>query len=195
MIKISFRKWGFEQMIYKYLQHREHFYMKYKYSEFDPFKYELKILTSVVNAFTDNDFDIVNDDDRDAIQDLVEFGFGMDEKPCTEEQLIRLINLFPENVAQFENIIENKPTIGDIYCILFDILQYGYEYIFTFYDVKYPPEANIVQTFKAKEIDKVVDDNDDIIIEAMKILLGNDFCNKTFTDLELQEKYKYPKIS
>lgn len=196
MIKIEFQKWGFPQLLYKYIQHREHFYWKYHYSELDPFKYELKILTSVVNALTDNDFEIEDDKDRDAIQELVEFGFGMEDNLCTEEQLVQLIDLFPERVEQFEHFIENKPTVGEFYCILFDILRYGYEYLMTFgmERVKYPPEANIVHTFKYNEIDRAIDNNDDIVIEAMKILLGNDLCGKTFTTHELQEKYNYPKF-
>lgn len=184
-------------MLYKYLQHRQYFYWKGKYSHHNPFKYELKILASVVSAFTDNNFDIEDDEDRDAIQDLVEFGFGMDDKLCAEEQLVKLIDIFPERVEQFEHFIEDKPTIGELYCILFDILRYGYEYLMTFgiERMKYPPEANIVHTFKDNEIDRAIDDNDDIIIDAMKILLGNEFCNKIFSDKELQEKYNYPKFA
>lgn len=180
-------------MLYKYLQHRLHFYWKCHYSEYDPFKYELKILTSVVNAFTDNNFNIEDDEDRDAIQELLEFGFGLGDKLCTEEQLVLLKGLFPENVSQFEHFVDNKPTIGELYCILFDILRYGFEYITIFMEVdKYPPEANIVQTFKEKEIDRIIDDNDDIIIEAMKVLLGEDLCGQYFTTQELQNKYGYP---
>ena len=196
MIKIEFLKWGLPQLLYKYIQHREHFYWKYHYSELDPFKYELKILTSVVNAFTNNNFNIEIDEDRDAIQDLVEFGFGMEDKLCTEEQLVQLFDLFPERVEQFEHFIKNKPTIGEFYCILFDILRYGYEYLTTLgiERVEYPPEANIVHTFKDYEIDKQIDDNNDIIIEAMRILLGNEFCGQTFTDQELQKRFNYPQI-
>ena len=201
MIKIEFQKCGLPQLLYKYIQHREPFYWKYHYSESDPFKYELKILTWVVNALTDNEFDIEDvkdrdDKDRDAIQELVEFGFGMEDNLCTEEQLVHLIDLFPERVEQFEHFIKNKPTIGEFYCILFDILRYGYEYLTTFgiERVEYPPEANIVHTFKDYEIDKQIDDNNDIIIEAIRILLGNEFCGQTFTDQELQERFNYPQI-
>ena len=107
----------------------------------------VKILTWVVNALTDNEFDIEddkdrNDKDRDAIQELVEFGFGMEDNLCSEEQFVHLIDLFPERVEQFEHIIENKSTVGEFYCILFDILRYGYEYLMTFgmERVKFPPE-------------------------------------------------------
>ena len=182
MIKIEFLKWGLPQLLYKYIQHREPFYLKYHYSESDPFKYELKILTWVVNALTDNEFDI---------EDV-----GMEDNLCPEEQLVHLIDLFPERVEQFEHFIKNKPTIGEFYCILFDILRYGYEYLTTFgiERVEYPPEANIVHTFKDYEIDKQIDDNNDIIIEAIRILLGNEFCGQTFTDQELQERFNYPQI-
>ena len=75
----------------KCLQHRSYFYWKGRYDGFNPFKYELKILASVVNAFTNNNFNIEIDEDRDAIQELVEFGFGMEDKLCTEEQLVQLL--------------------------------------------------------------------------------------------------------
>ena len=194
--KNLFRRWRFPELLYKYLQHRSFFYWKGHFSEYAPFKYELKILASVINAFTDNNFNIEVDDDRDAIQELVEFGFGMGDKPCTEEQLVRLIDLFPERVGQFEHLLKNKPTLGECYCLLFDILRYGFEYLMTFdiERVQFPPEANIVHTFKDNEIDRAIDDNDDIVIEAMKILLGNELCGKIFTDKELQEKYNYPII-
>lgn len=194
MRKNSLINWEFADMLYKYLEHRPYFYWKYNYNESYPFQYDLKIITSLVNAFTDNHFDITNNDDRDSIQDLVEFGFGMEDQLCTEEQLICLRDLFPERAGQFVRLIENKPNVGELYCILFDILRYGHEYITTFSNVNYPPEANIVYTFKREEADKAIDDNDDVIIEAIKILLGNDFCSKTFTIQELQDKYNYPKL-
>ena len=104
--------------------------------------------------------------------------------------------IFPERVEQFEHLIENRPTVGDFYCVLFDILRYGFEYLMTFdiERVQYPPEANIVHTFKENEIDKVIDDNNVIVIRTMKILLGDELCGKTFTDQELREKYDYPKL-
>lgn len=195
MIKISFQKWGFPLLLYKYLQHRSYFYWKGQFNALNPFKYELKILASVVNAFTNNNFNIEIDKNRDAIQELVEFGFGMEDKLCTEQQLVQLIDLFPERVEQFEHFKENKPTVGEFYCILFDILKYGFEYLMTFgiERVKYPPEANIVHPFKDDEIDRRIDYNNDIVIEAMRILLGNEFCGQTFTDQELQERFNYTK--
>lgn len=195
MIKNSIRKLGFDQMLKMYLQHRQYFYWKCNYCEFNPFNHELRLLTSAVNAFTDNEFDIANDTHREAIQDLVEFGFGMEDNLCTEEQLARLKDLFPESTEQFDHFIKNKTTIGDIYCLLFDILLYGYEYVSTFFKVNYPLEANIIYKFKETDIYIIVVDNNNVLIEAMKILLGSDFCNKTFTYQELQEKYNHSKLS
>lgn len=109
--------------------------------------------------------------------------------------LKNLKNFFQHKVEIFNSFKQDRPSIGEFYLIIFNVLRYGVHYITTpeFYEQKYPPEANIVHTFKDREIDKHIDDNDYILIEAIIILLGDELCSQSFTRKELQDKYNYPK--
>lgn len=117
----------------------------------------------------------------------------MGDTLCSDKQLEKLKELFPHKVEIFNSFKQNRPSIGEFYLILFDVLRYGFHYITEFYEQKYPPEANIVHTFKDREIDKHIDDNDDILIKAIMVLLGDELCSRSFTRKELQDKYNYPK--
>lgn len=116
----------------------------------------------------------------------------MEDELCTDEELASLCKLFPQQRELFNNFKDKKPRKIEFYVLLFDVLFYGFEYITVFDYQKYPPEANIVHTFKDEVIDIPVDDNDDIIIEAIMVLLDDELCGKTFTTEELKEKYGYP---
>lgn len=189
-------KWEFSHLLYQYLENYYYFKWQYHFHNY-PFRYELKKLEAVLNAFTGKKYNIESDEDRDEIQELIEYGFDLGDTLCSDKQLEKLKELFPHKVEIFNSFKQDRPSIGEFYLIIFDVLRYGFHYITTpeFYEQKYPPEANIVHTFKDREIDKHIDDNDDILIEAIIILLGDELCSQSFTRKELQDKYNYPKYS
>lgn len=192
---MELKNWEFPHLIYQYLEN--YYYFKWQYHFGDQifrYKYELKKLQAVLNAFTGKTFDIESDEGRDEIQELFEWGFELEDELCNDVELASLCSLFPQQRELFDKFKDYRPRKRDFYILLFDSLFYGFEYITTFYDVKYPPEANIVHTFKEREIDEHIDYNDDILIKAIMVLLGDELCGKTFTTKELKEKYGYPQI-
>lgn len=184
--------WNFPLVIYQYLDNYYYFKIGYSFMEW-PFKVELKKLQSLVFAYSGIDYNIESVEGRDKIKELFDNAFGSADLICSDSQIIQLRELFPYKAEVFDQYKSNMPRIGDFYSIIFDLLRLGFEYINLCYPVKYPVAVDIVRTFKAREIDLPVDNKNDILIEAIMILLGDRF-RKSFTSTELIRNYHFPKF-
>lgn len=190
--------WHFSILLYRFLENESIFADDWEY-DYNAYPWEvraeLKGFQAVLNAFTDGKYNISTNGGRRKIWKAFMTGFGRGEIKCTEEQLEHLSELFPYRPDIFEYWRQHeKPTVGELYEVVFAALAHGFRYITLF--SHYPQESlpfKIIERFKAKEIDDRVDDLDDTLIHAIIILLGPDFERK-ISRAELIQKYGYPKV-
>lgn len=185
-------------MLYRFLENESMFAndWEYDYSVYPwEIRAELKGFQAVLNAFTGGKYNITTNGGRRKIWKAFMTGFGRGETKCTEEQLEQLKELFPYRPDIFEYWRQyEKPTVGELYKIVFAALVHGFRYI-TLFNL-YPQNSvsfKVIERFKTKEIDNHVDDMDDTFIHAILILLGPDFKRKICI-AELIQKYGYPKV-
>ena len=186
------KKWTFPLVIYQYLENYEHFRWGKSFKS-EIFNIELKKLQSLIFAFTGENYNIESSEGRDKIKELFDTAFGMDYLLCSDEQIEALRVLFPHKAKLFDSYQNKKPLIGDFYTLIFDLLHRGFDYISMYYAFGLDDVADIVLAYKEKEVDKPIDDKDDILVEAIMVLLGDNF-RKVFRREELIDKYKFPNI-
>lgn len=186
------KKWTFPLVIYQYLENYDHFrWGKSFKSEF--FYIELKKLQSLIFAFTGENYNVESSEGRDKIKELFDTAFGMDYLLCSDEQIEALRVLFPHKAKLFDLYQIRKPLIGDFYTLIFDLLRRGFDYISMDYAFGLDDVADIVRAYKGKEVDNPIDDKNDILVEAIMVLLGDNF-RKVFRREELIDRYKFPNI-
>lgn len=186
----------FNSMLHRYL------YFEYVFSSDDKFekwpwstKIGLKQLQSVLYAFTGNNYDVETEKGRKKIRDAFEGGFGLANSYCNDVQIEQLKELLPVRYNYYSHFDREKPRVGVFYETLFHIVRAGYKYKTIFSGVLCAPKAfSILYDYKSNNIDKYITKHNDIFVEAMKIVLGENF-KKTFTIGELIEFYNYPDIS
>lgn len=190
--------WDFPTLLYRFLENESIFAndWEYDYNEYPwEVRAELKGFQAVLNAFTGGKYNITTNGGRKKIWDAFKTGFSKGKINCTDEQLEQLKELFPYQPDIFEYWRNHeKPTIGELYEVVFAALVHGFRYI-TLFNL-YPQGAapfKIIEKFKTDEIDNHVDDMDDTFIYAILILLGPDFERK-IGRAELIQKYDYPKV-
>lgn len=184
------KKWTFPLVIYQYLENYDHFYWGKSFQS-EIFSIELKKLQSLIYAYTGVNYNVESAEGRDKIKELFDTAFGLSYLICTDEQIEKLRSLFPHKAELFDLYQDEKPLIADFYTLIFDLLRQGFEYITLFSAFGIGDVMDIISQYKEKEIDKHVDDKDDILVEAIMVLLGDNF-RKSFSRKELIAKYKFP---
>ena len=157
---------------------------------------ELSRLVAVLNAFTGGHYDVTTDEGKGEVIDAFENGFNMRDKPCTNKQLEKLKQLFPEIDDLFDELEDERPLIRDFYRYLFAVYHASFNYVTIYNNLlnhKYTDEFWVVNSFKDQNMDAHIVKKVGTIRRAFKILLG-DTCNKKFTKSELIEKFGYPDI-
>lgn len=190
------QEWNFEAMIYLYLRFE---YAFCDIGEFDQMskntQIELLKLQSILNAFTEGKYDIQSRNGRKAIEFAFTSGFDIGESLCSREKIIQLKNLFTCQNVNFQRLRKERILIKQIYEPIFQTLKAGYKYMTLFNTTVCLSNAqSIIASFKSSEIDSYIYGRNEILVDALKIILGisND---KHFTTHELIEKYNYPKFA
>lgn len=189
--------WEFPILIYRFLENESMFANDWDcdFSDYPwEIRAELKGYQAVLNAFTGGKYNITTNGGRRKIWKAFYSGFGRGECKCTDEQLERLKVLFPYRSDKFDYWRRyEKPTVGELYEVVFAALVHGFRFITVFnLLMRGPVPFEIIEKFKTREIDNYVDDMDDTFIKAILILLGPDFERKIGrTELI---KHGFPKV-
>lgn len=186
----------FESMLYKYLDY-EYIFSSDKQFEYWPWstQIELKRLQSMLFAFTNENYIVESENGKSKIRDVFKYGFGREDSYCNDGQIQQLKEILPQKYNYFTRFQREKPRVGQFYETLFCIVRAGHKYITLFSGTSCAPVAfSILDHYKSAQIDRYIAKHNDILIEAMKIVLGENF-RKTFTTGELIKYYDYPDIS
>lgn len=171
------KEWDLETLLYTFLR------LEYAIGSTGYFsqraqttQYELKRLEYVLNEFTDGDYDVETPEGREEIEEAFYNGFGLGDNFCTREQITKLRKLLPPQKFNFLQIKNVRPRVGQFYEPLFLMLKTGYMYMTLFDDMSCVSDAfRIVKFYKNNGIDKDVNAINATLIEAMKIVLGENF--------------------
>ena len=171
------REWNLETMIYTFLRleyaigSTGHFSQRSKMTQC-----ELKRLEYVLNEFTDGEYNVETYEGREEIEDAFYNGFGLGKKFCTREQINKLKELLPPQKYNFLRLRDIRPRVGQFYEPLFRMVKAGYKYMSLFDDMNCVSDAfRIIKFYKDNEIDKDISNVNVTLIEAMKIVLGEEF--------------------
>lgn len=186
----------FKSMLYKYL-HYEYIFSSDKEFKYWPWstQIELKQLQAILFAFSGESFNVEAENGTDKIRDAFNYGFGREYLYCNNEQIQQLKEILPQKYNYFTRFQRKRPRVGQFYETLFRIVCAGYKYITLFSSTSCAPVAfSILNYYKSAQIDRYIDQHNNILIEAMKIVLDENF-RKSFTIRELIKDYSYPDVS
>ena len=171
------REWNLETMIYTFLRleyaigSTGHFSQRAKMTQC-----ELKRLEYVLNEFTGGEYNVETYEGREEIEDAFYTGFGLGKKFCTKEQIDKLKDLLPPQKYNFLRLRGIRPRVGQFYEPLFRMVKAGYKYMSLFDDMNCVSDAfRIIKFYKDNGIDKDISNVNVTLIEAMKIVLGEEF--------------------
>lgn len=187
--------WDFKSMIYQYLRYEYALASTGRFEQRSATtQRELMRLTALLNAFAGGRYEVESAEGRVSIERAFNSGFGLGHEVCDKGKIMRLRALFPSQKIFFLKLRGKRPIVAQFYEPLFRAVRAGYKYRTLFEESYCVSEAfEAVRHFKSKAVDCVVAENDDILIDAMQIVLGERF-TRIFNTRELISEYNYPEF-